>query len=141
MRVTQRNRNRRAARLFDTHSGALMAMAAILTSTRDRADRLVVDTVAGQSRRRGAWRRRRHEQQDMSGILHARWLSTHGPRGPRGEDATARGRLHDLTDLQIGLIALCLFGGYSYVRAGTTLSLTPSEAAGQLRDALLAVGA
>ena len=34
-------------------------------------------------------------------------------------------------------MALCLFGGYSYVRAGNTLSLSPAEASGQLRDALL----
>lgn len=77
----------------------------------------------------------------MSGSLHARWLSTHGPRGPRGEDGSTRARLHDLTDLQIGLVALCLFGGYTYVRAGSTLSLTPAEAAGQLRDALVTIGA
>lgn len=117
-------------------------MAQTLTNTHDRADRLVVDAVTGQLRRRGGWLRREHAQRDMAGTLHATWVATHGPRGPHENDDTSlRSRLNDLTDLQLGLIALCLFGGYTYIRAGHTLSLTPAEAAGHLRDALLAVGA
>jgi hypothetical protein len=141
LHLSQNHRAKRSARLFDAYGDNLLAMADTLTGTRSRADRLVVDTIAGQGRRRSAWARRRHERHDMSGSLHGRWLSTHAPRGPRHSDDTSiRSRLHDLTDLQLGLVALCLFGGYTYVRAGHLLSLTPAESAGHLRDALMAVG-
>ncbi len=135
---TSRRHERRADRLYDTYAGGLMAMANTLTSTRDRAERLVVDAISGQTRRGPSWRRRRNEQQDMAGSLHARWVETHAPRGSRSDaDTSVRARLHDLTDQQLGLMALCLFGGYTYVRAGNTLSLSPAEASVQLRDALL----
>ncbi len=140
MSSSQRRHARRADRLYDTYAGGLMSMASTLTNTRDRAERLVVDAIAKQSRRRPSWHRRRDEQHDMAGSLHARWVETHAPRGPRDNAETSLGsRLHDLTDQQLGLMALCLFGGYSYVRAGTTLSLSPAEASGQLRDALRAL--
>ena len=113
-------------------------MASTLTNTRDRAERLVVDAISGQSRRGPGWRRRRNEQRDMAGSLHARWVATHAPRGPSSDaDTSVRARLHELTDQQLGLLALCLFGGYSYICAGHTLSLSPAEASVQLRDALL----
>lgn len=141
MSATASRRQRRAARLFDAYGTGLLAMANTLTSTHSRAERLVADTITGQEGRRPAWAHRRSERDDMSSGLYARWVATHAPRGPRHPDDTSiRARLHDLTDLQLGLIALCLFGGYTYVRAGNLLSLTPAEAAGQLRDALLSVG-
>lgn len=113
-------------------------MASTLTNTRDRAERLVVDAISGQTRRGPGWHRRRNEQRDMAGSLHARWVETHAPRGSHSDaDTSVRARLHDLTDQQLGLMALCLFGGYSYVRAGNTMSLSPAEASVQLRDALL----
>lgn len=129
---------RRADRLYDTYAGGLMSMASTLTNTRDRAERLVVEAISRQSSRRPAWHRRRDEQQDMSGSLHARWVATHAPRGSRDDsDTSVRARLDDLTDNQLGLLALCLFGGCTYVRAGNTLSLSPAESSMQLRDALL----
>ncbi|MGA8850196.1 MAG: hypothetical protein WB508_00620 [Aeromicrobium sp.] len=133
----QRRRVRRADRLYDTYAGGLMALASTLTNTRDRAERLVVDAISRQSRRGPGWGRRRNEQRDMAGSLHARWVETHAPRGPRVEgDTSERARLHDLTDQQLGLVGLCMFGGYSYARAGSAFSLSPAEASGQLRDAL-----
>lgn len=138
MTSSQSRHERRATRLYDTYAGGLMSMASTLTHTRDRAERLVVEAISGQSRRGPGWRRRRNEQRDMAGSLHARWVETHAPRGSRvDDDSSVRSRMHDLTDSQLGLIALCLFGGHTYTRAGSTLQLSPAEASSQLHQALL----
>lgn len=115
-------RQRRAGRLLDEHGPHLMGMAHTLTATSARAERLVIDTISAQSglRRRGSQRTRG----DLSTRLHDRWLGTHGPRA------------HDLSDLQLGLVALVLFSGFTYARAGHTLRLSPHETATTLRDAL-----
>lgn len=101
-----------------------MAMARTLTTTSARAERLVIDTIAAQTHLRR--RTSRRTRGDLSTRLHARWLGTHGPRGETSH----------LTDLQLGLLALVLFSGFTYVRAGHTLSLSPHEAATTLRDSL-----
>jgi len=143
-RFTRKQRRReRSARLFDAHGSGLLAVANTLTSTRSRADRLVVDTIAQHTVRRSMWSRQKDDDLlDMSKRLHAQWVSTHAPRGPRYEDdSSIRGRMHDLSDIQLGLVALCLFGGFTNTRAANLLSLTPDEVAGELRRALVVVGA
>lgn len=109
-----------------------MAMARTLTATSARAERLVIDTINAQSglRRRGSQRTRG----DLSTRLHDRWLGTHGPRAHK--TSNPGGRAHDLSDLQLGLLALVLFSGFTYARAGHTLRLSPHETATTLRDAL-----
>lgn len=132
MNSSTSRRQRRASHLLDEHGPHLMAMAHTLTVTSARAERLVIDTIHAQSglRRRGSQRTRG----DLSTRLHDRWLGTHGPRAR--ETSTGRTRAHDLTDLQLGLLALVLFSGYTYARAGHNLHLSPHEAATTLRDTL-----
>ena len=81
MNHSHRRHERRADRLYESYAGGLMSMASTLTTTRDRAERLVVDAIARQSRRHPFWHRRRNEQHDMAGSLHARWVETHAPGG------------------------------------------------------------
>ncbi len=127
-------RQRRAGRLLDDHGPHLMALASTLTATSARAERLVIDAVAAQSRQR---RRNSHRtRRDLSTRLHARWVGTHGPRSSPTSTSSPRGRFHDLSDLQLGLLALVLFSGYTYANAGHTLRLSPHETATTLRDAL-----
>lgn len=130
-------RQRRAGQLLDEHGSHLLAMAHTLTTTTARAERLVIDTIQAQSglRRRGSQRTRG----DLSTRLHDRWLGTHGPRSR--ETSTLRTRAQDLSDLQLGLLALVLFSGYTYVRAGHGLGLSPHETATALRDGLRSLGA
>lgn len=127
-------RQRRAGQLLDDHGPHLLALAGTLTSTSARAERLVIDAVTAQSRqrRRGSQRTRC----ELSTRLHTRWLGTHCPRGGQASASTLRGRSHELSDLQLGLLALVLFSGSAYARAGHTLRLSPHETATTLRDAL-----
>ena len=127
-------RRRRAGRLLDDHGSHLLALASLLTATSARAERLVVESVTAQVHRlpRGSGRTRR----DLAGRVHDRWLGTHGPRGRQTTTAGLRGRAQGLSDLQLGLLALVLFGGHTCSHAGRTLHLQPQEAATTLRDAL-----
>lgn len=137
-----RRRQRRAGLLFDEHGPGLLAMASTLTTTSARAERLVVDTIAAHARQRPRGRRAtRDDRGTLAGAVHARWVGTHGPRGGDDQTATLRSRLHGLSDPQLGLVALVLFGGYTAARAGHTLSLAPHEAAAMLRDALRSLAA
>jgi hypothetical protein len=136
-----RRRQRHAGLLLDEHGPDLLAMASTLTMTPARAERLVVDTITAHVHQQP---RGPHTTGDERGTLargvHARWADTHGPRHGDEHDTTLRSRLHDLNDLQLGLVALVLFGGCTAARAGHTLSLAPHEAAAALRDALRALG-
>lgn len=135
-------RQRLAARLFDEHGAHLSSLAGVLTVTRERSDRLVIDAIDRQARDVAPWRRRGTSLRQLAAGVHGRWIRTHAPRGPRpDESGSVRSRLHDLSDLQVGLLALCLFGGYTYASAGHLLQVTPAEAAHLLREALLLVAA
>ncbi|MGJ9423481.1 hypothetical protein [Aeromicrobium sp. CF3.5] len=130
-------RQRRAGRLLDDHGPHLLALAGTLTATSARAERLVIDAVAAQVHHRTRGSRR--TRCDLSRHLHSRWLSTHGPRGDQAVASGPRGRAHELSDLQLGLLALVLFSGCTCARVGHTLRLSPHESATTLRDALRSV--
>ena len=136
----------RSLAVFDRHGAALHSVASVLARTSDRADRLVIATV---TQRRSVWWSslwRRDRDRDARAIvedLYLSWVRDDLPRSSMvaGTDQTLRHDLHQLTDRQLGAVALCGPGGHNYRQAARVMGTTQVGVARDLQMALRALAA
>lgn len=129
---------------FDRHGTVLHAVATVLTRTPHRAEQLVLAAVMRP--RTPWWRAGRPSAADSRAIverLYRHWSRDDLPRSvvPRGTDPSIRQDLHQLTDSQLGALALCSVGGHTYRQAARVMGITPVRAALDLRAALTSLAA
>lgn len=133
---------RRGLAAFDRHGAVLHAVATVLTRTPHRAEQLVLAAVMPS--RAPLWRTGWRSGSDSRAIverLYRHWSRDDLPRSPvpRASERSVWRDLHQLTDAQLGALALCGVGGHTYRQAARVMGVSPLSAALDLRAALAAL--